>query len=87
MRQVDAFANSGDVAVALTTSGKSENVNRALHAAHGRGAITVALTGADGLRGAEADHVIAVPSTDSAIVQEVHLMIIHLFCEAVEELA
>lgn len=87
VRQVDAFANSGDVAVALTTSGKSENVNRALRAAHARGAVTVALTGANGLSGAEADHVIAVPSTDSAIVQEVHLMVIHLFCEAVEELA
>ena len=86
VRQVDAFAHSGDVAVALTTSGKSENVNRALRAAHARGAVTVALTGAGGLSGAEADHVIAVPSTDSAIIQEVHLMIIHLFCEAVEEI-
>ena len=86
VRQVDAFADAGDVAVALTTSGKSENVNRALRAAHARGAITVALTGAGGLSGAEADHVIAVPSSDSAIVQEVHLMIIHLFCEAVEEI-
>jgi D-sedoheptulose 7-phosphate isomerase len=86
VRQVDAFAHSGDVAVALTTSGKSENVNRALRAAHGRGAITIALTGESGLRGAEADHVIAVPSSDSAIVQEVHLMVIHLFCLAVEEI-
>ena len=86
VRQVEAFARSGDVAVALTTSGKSENVNRALRAAHARGAVTVALTGVGGLSGAEADHVIAVPSSDSAIVQEVHLMIIHLFCEAVEEL-
>jgi D-sedoheptulose 7-phosphate isomerase len=86
-RQVDAFAHSGDVAVALTTSGKSENVSRALRAGHARGAVTVALTGAGGLSGAEADHVIAVPSSDSAIIQEVHLMIIHLFCEAVEEIA
>ena len=86
-RQIDAFANSGDVAVEITTSGKSENVNREVRAAHDRGAITVALTGANGLSGAEADHVIAVPAADSAIVQEVHLMIIHLFCEAVEELA
>ena|SRR5215208_8027587 len=87
VRQVDAFAQPGDVAVALTTSGKSENVNRALRAAHLRGAVTIALTGTAGLSGAEADHVIAVPSSDSAIIQEVHLMIIHLFCEAVEDLA
>jgi len=87
VRQIDAFAQTGDVAVALTTSGKSENVNRALRAAHLRGAVTIAITGEAGLRGAEADHVIAVPSSDSAIIQEVHLMIIHLFCLAVEEIA
>ena len=86
-RQIDAFAQAGDVAVGLTTSGKSENVNRALKAAHARGAVTIALTGEAGLGGAEADHVIAVPSTDSAIIQEVHLMIIHIFCQAVEDIA
>ena len=86
VRQIDAFAQPGDVAVALTTSGKSENVNRALRAAQARGTVTIALTGEAGLRGAEADHVIAVPSPDSAIVQEIHLMIIHIFCLAVEDL-
>ena len=87
VRQIDAFAQPGDVAVGMTTSGKSENVNRALRAAHARGAVTIALTGEAGLQGAEADHVIAVPSSDSAIIQEVHLMIIHLFCQAVEDIA
>jgi phosphoheptose isomerase len=87
VRQIDAFAQSGDIAVGLTTSGKSENVNRALRAAHARGAVTIALTGDAGLQGAEADHVIAVPSSDSAIIQEVHLMIIHIFCQAVEDIA
>lgn len=86
-RQVEAFVQQGDVAVALTTSGKSENVIRALRAAKSRGAITIALTGSAGLSGAEADHVLAVPSDDSAIVQEVHLILIHLFCSAVEEIA
>ena len=84
-RQVEAFAQAGDVAVALTTSGKSENVLRALRAARSRGAVTIALTGEAGLSGAEADHVIAIPSSDTAIVQEIHLMIIHCFCLAVEE--
>ncbi len=87
VRQIDAFAQPGDVAVALTTSGKSENVNRAIRAAHLRGAVTIALTGEAGLRGVEADHVIAVPSSDSAIVQEIHLMVIHLFCLAVEAMS
>jgi D-sedoheptulose 7-phosphate isomerase len=86
-RQIEAFAQKGDVAVALTTSGRSENVIRALRAAKLRGAITIALTGSAGLDGAEADHVLAVPSDDSAIVQEVHLILIHLFCMAVEEIA
>ena len=84
-RQIEAFAQSGDVAIALTTSGKSENVIRALRSAARRGAITIALTGSAGLDGATADHVLAVPSDDSAIVQEVHLILIHLFCAAVEE--
>ena len=83
-RQVEAFAQKGDVVVALTTSGKSENVLRALRTAKAQGAVTIALTGAAGLSGVDADHVIAVPSTDSAYVQEVHLMLIHVWCEAVD---
>jgi D-sedoheptulose 7-phosphate isomerase len=86
-RQIEAFVQHGDVAVALTTSGKSENVIRGLRAAKSRGAITIALTGSRGLDRVEADHVLAVPSDDSAIVQEVHLILIHLFCMAVEEIA
>lgn len=83
-RQIEAFAQPGDVAVALTTSGKSENVLRALRLARQRGVVTIALTGAAGLSGAEADHVLAVPSTDGALVQEVHLMLIHVWCSAVD---
>lgn len=86
-RQIEAFAQPGDVAVALTTSGKSENVIRALVAAKARGAVTIALTGSAGLSGADADHLLAVPSDDSALVQEVHLILIHLLCMAVEEIA
>ncbi len=85
-RQIEAFAQHGDVAVALTTSGKSANVIRGLRAAKSRGAVTIALTGSAGLDGAEADHLLAVPSDDSAIVQEVHLILIHLFCMAVDDI-
>lgn len=85
-RQIEAFARPGDVAVALTTSGKSENVVRALKAAKERGAVTIALTGSSGLSGVAADHVLAVPSEDTALVQEVHLMIIHVLCLAVESI-
>lgn len=83
-RQIEAFANRGDVAVALTTSGKSENVIRGLRAARARGAVTVALTGGSGLTGADADHVVAVPGDDSALIQEVHLILIHFWCAAIE---
>lgn len=83
-RQIEAFVQPGDVAIALTTSGKSENVLRALRAAKLKGGVTVALTGAAGLSGGEADHVIAVPSRDSALIQEIHLMLIHIWCQAVE---
>lgn len=83
-RQVEAFVQAGDIAVGLTTSGKSENVVRALTAARARGAVTIAMTGAAGITGAEADYVLAVPSTDSAFIQEVHLMLIHVWCAAVD---
>ena len=84
-RQLEALVHPGDIAVALTTSGKSENIVRGLTVAKARGAVTIALTGAGGLSGAEADIVLAVPSTDSALIQEVHLMLIHVWCAAVDE--
>jgi D-sedoheptulose 7-phosphate isomerase len=84
-RQLEAFVKPGDVAVALTTSGKSENVIRGLKTAKAKGAVTIALTGESGLHGADADYVIAVPSTNSAIIQEVHLILIHYCCQIVED--
>jgi D-sedoheptulose 7-phosphate isomerase len=84
-RQMEAFAQRGDVAVGLTTSGKSENVVKALGIARDRGATTIALTGAAGLASGEADHLIAIPSDDTALIQEMHLMILHVWCIAVDE--
>jgi D-sedoheptulose 7-phosphate isomerase len=86
-RQVAALADGGDVAVGLTTSGNSENVLRGLAAAKGRGAITIALTGRSGVRSAKGmiDHLIAVPSDETAYVQEIHLMLIHTWCRSLEQ--
>jgi D-sedoheptulose 7-phosphate isomerase len=84
-RQVEALARPGDVAVGLTTSGKSENVKRGLAAARRAGAISVALTGAAGLIDATADYIVAVPSTDTASIQEVHLMLLHAWCHGVDK--
>jgi len=84
-RQMAAFAQPGDVAIGLTTSGKSENVVSAFVVARAKGAVTIALTGSAGLVGGDADHVIAVPSTDTAHIQEVHLMVLHAWCVAIDE--
>jgi D-sedoheptulose 7-phosphate isomerase len=83
-RQVDALVGIGDVAIGLTTSGKSENVIRGLAAAKKRGGITIALTGETGVVGGSADHVMRVPSSETAAIQEVHIMLIHAWCVAVD---
>ncbi len=84
-RQVEALAQAGDIAFGFTTSGRSENVRRGLWKARARGAVTVAVTGAAGLVGGHADHVIAVPSDVTAHVQEVHLMLLHVWCTYLDE--
>jgi D-sedoheptulose 7-phosphate isomerase len=84
-RQIAALAQPGDVAIGLTTSGKSENVVKALAVARAKGALTIALTGSAGLVGDESDHLIAVPSSDTAHIQEVHLMVLHVWCIAIDE--
>ena len=83
-RQIEAFAQNGDVALALTTSGKSPNVIRGVKAAKARGAVTIALTGQAGLSGADADHILAVPSDVTAHIQEVHLILLHLWCMEID---
>jgi D-sedoheptulose 7-phosphate isomerase len=83
-RQVEGLAVMGDAVVGITTSGRSENVLRGLKAAKGKGAITIALCGKQGLEGGDADHVVAVPSEEGAYIQEVHLMLIHVWCIAVD---
>ncbi len=84
-RQTEALASKGDVALGLTTSGRSENVLRALAAAKKNGATTIALCGEKGLSRGDADHVIAVPSGITAHIQEVHLMVLHTMCIAIED--
>ena len=84
-RQVRALAEAGDVAVGFTTSGRSENVRRGLEEARRRGAVTVAVVGSAGLPGGTADHVLAVPSDRTAHVQEVHLMLLHVWCIYIDE--
>ena len=83
-RQVEALGKAGDVAIAITTSGNSPNVLRALAAANERGLTTVALTGRGGEAGKIATHHIAVAEDRTARVQEVHATLLHVICELVE---
>jgi D-sedoheptulose 7-phosphate isomerase len=86
-RQVEALGRPGDVLLAISTSGRSENVLRAVAAATRLGVSTVGLTGQDG--GSLADLVdigIRVPSSDSQRIQEAHIAIGHVICYLVERL-
>jgi D-sedoheptulose 7-phosphate isomerase len=84
-RQVEAMARPGDVLVAISTSGGSPNVVRAVEAAATRGVTTLALVGRDGGRLAElCTHALIVPSFATERIQEAHITVIHLLCELVE---
>jgi D-sedoheptulose 7-phosphate isomerase len=84
-RQVRAHVRPGDVLIAFTTSGRSTNVVRALAAAREQKATTVLFTAGDGGPAAEhADRALVVPSTKTARIQEMHLLLLHLVIEQVD---
>ena len=87
-RQVRALGTAGDVLLAISTSGNSENVNRAVAVAHDRGLRVLALSGRDGgaMAGllAEDDVEIRVPADSTARIQETHLLVIHCLCDLVD---
>jgi D-sedoheptulose 7-phosphate isomerase len=84
-RQIEAVGEEGDVAIGLSTSGNSANILAAVEEAKKRGIFTAAFTGESGgaLRGA-ADVLIAVPSTTTARIQEMHSLLGHILCEGIE---
>jgi len=85
-RQVAALGREGDVAFALSTSGRSPNVLRGLAAARERGLSTILLTGEKGrAEAAKWDVGVVVPHEETAHVQELHLAVIHAVCRHVEE--
>jgi len=87
-RQLEAHGRKGDVALGISTSGRSANVVEALQSARARGLVTVGLTGEGGgqLVGL-VDHLIAVPHPDTQRVQEVHSMVLHVLAQVIEEAA
>lgn len=87
-RQVTGLARAGDMVAGFSTSGRSENVVRGLAAARERGATTVLFGGGDGgPAGDHADHRLVVPSTDTARIQEMHVLLLHLIIDQVDEWA
>jgi len=87
-KQVRALGQSGDVLLAITTSGSSPNVLAAIQAAHERDMTVVALTGKGGGKMSQAlretDVHICVPHDRTARIQEVHLLAIHCICDGVD---
>lgn len=88
-KQVRALGRKGDVLLAISTSGNSPNVMRAIDAAHERGVKVVALTGKDGGKMAaqlkDGDVEIRVPAKVTARIQEVHLLALHCMCDLIDE--
>jgi D-sedoheptulose 7-phosphate isomerase len=87
-KQVRALGQPTDVLLAISTSGNSENVLRAIDAAHERGLRVVALTGRDGgkIGGAltRNDIEVRVPAERTCRIQEVHLLVIHALCDLID---
>lgn len=87
-REVEALAREGDVIVGLTTSGKSPSIFCASNAAHfSRGkAKRVMIVGQEGRnRCVMSDALVVIPSTDTALIQEATLSVLHSICEAIDE--
>lgn len=85
-RQVAALGKPGDVLICLTTSGASRNVQRALEQAKASEVISIALLGRDGGRSLGlADIELVVRSESTARIQEAHMLLLHVLCEALDE--
>jgi len=85
-RQLEALASGGDVLVAISTSGSSENVLQALKVAKKLGVKTIALLGKDGGQAkALVDLAIVIPSDSTARIQEAHILIGHILCDLIEQ--
>jgi D-sedoheptulose 7-phosphate isomerase len=88
-KQIRALGQTGDVLLAISTSGNSTSVMQAIQAAHDRGMLVIALTGRDGGSMApllnDSDIEIRVPAQVTARIQETHLLIIHCLCDLIDQ--
>lgn len=85
-RQVQGLGKRGDVLFALTTSGRSPNILAALRLARDMGIVTIGFTGTKGesMR-SSCDHLLVAPSEDTPVIQQIHMMVMHAICDAVEQ--
>lgn len=85
-RQVEALGQQGDVLIALSTSGNSENILKAVPVAQAMGIRVIAMTGATGGKLATlADQCLRMPSTDTPRIQEAHTLLGHMLCDLLEQ--
>jgi len=85
-RQLEALAGSGDVLIAISTSGNSPNILQAVQTAHSKHITVIGLTGGNGGKLKDlANLIIIVPSNNTPRIQEAHITIGHIFCHLVEE--
>lgn len=89
-RQIAALGQTGDILVAISTSGNSTNVLRAIQVAHERDMVVIALTGKNGGQIAEAladtDIHLCVPNQRTMRIQEVHIVLLHALCDGIDAL-
>lgn len=85
-RQVDGLGQPGDLLIGISTSGNSENVIKAIKAAKAKDILTVALVGdkPNGAMQGFADYTLAAPSSNTARIQECHILMMHTMCQLVE---
>jgi len=85
-RQIKTMGNKGDIAIAISTSGNSPNVLKAVEMARQKGITTVGFTGKDGGKLAGlVDYAFIIPSNNTARIQEAHITLGHLLCELIED--
>jgi D-sedoheptulose 7-phosphate isomerase len=85
-RQVAGLGRRGDVLLALSTSGRSPNILAALTTAREHGLVTIGFTGSKGQAlGALCDHVLVAPSDDTAVIQQIYLVVAHGICDEIEQ--
>jgi D-sedoheptulose 7-phosphate isomerase len=85
VKQIKAFATAGDIVIAISTSGSSPNVIKALEASKKLELLTILLTGGDGGKALElSDYAFLVPTGDTPRIQEIHIILAHVICEIVD---